>query len=69
MVKDYVAKKEFNFIKEIIASLKDDFTLSSNPNSRKGGLVGLAAAAIALGRVRYYYHGNRCLYHFSLTLV
>lgn len=69
MVKDYVAKKEFNFIKEIIASLKDDFTLSSNPNSRKGGLVGLAAAAIALGRVRYCYHGNICLYHFSLTLV
>ena len=54
MVKEFVTKNEFNSIKIIIASLKDDFTLSSNPNSRKGGLVGLAATAIALGRVCVY---------------
>ena len=38
-------------IKQVINTLKNDFTLSGNPNSRKGGLVGLAASAIALGRV------------------
>ena len=53
MVKDYVARNEFGMVKDVIGALKDDFTLSSNPNSRKGGLVGLAATAIALGRVRY----------------
>uniref|UniRef100_A0A1X7SG83 Uncharacterized protein n=1 Tax=Amphimedon queenslandica TaxID=400682 RepID=A0A1X7SG83_AMPQE len=37
-------------MRDIISYLKDDYTLSSNPNSRKGGLVGLAATAIALGR-------------------
>ena len=51
MVKDYVSRNEFGLVKEVIGALKDDFTLSSNPNSRKGGLVGLAATAIALGRV------------------
>ena len=38
-------------IKQVIYILDHDFTLSSNPNSRKGGLVGLAATSIALGRV------------------
>ncbi len=38
-------------IKQVIYALEHDFTLSSNPNSRKGGLVGLAATSIALGRV------------------
>ena len=46
-----VGKSDFSRIKEIIRGLKDEFTLSSNPNSRKGGLVGLAAIAIALGKV------------------
>ena len=50
-VKDLVAKNEFGQVKDIIIHLKDDFTLSSSPNSRKGGLVGLAAIAIGLGRV------------------
>ena len=51
MVKDAIAKNDFSSVKDVIACLKDDFTLSSNPNSRKGGVVGLAATAIALGRV------------------
>ena len=46
-----MGRSDFPRIKEIIRCLKDEYTLSSNPNSRKGGLVGLAAIAIALGRV------------------
>ena len=42
---------ESSHIKQVISTLEHDFTLSSNPNSRKGGLVGLAATSIALGRV------------------
>ena len=42
---------DYSPIKQVIFTLEHDFTLSSNPNSRKGGLVGLAATAIALGRV------------------
>ena len=42
-------------IKQVIFALKDEFTLTSNPNSRKGGLVGLAATAIALGKVSAAY--------------
>ena len=51
MVKDLVMLTEYGQIKQIISTLEHEFTLSSNPNSRKGGLVGLAATAIALGRV------------------
>ena len=43
---------DYGQIKQVILTLEHEFTLSSNPNSRKGGLVGLAATAIALGRVR-----------------
>ena len=43
---------DYGQIKQVISTLEHEFTLSSNPNSRKGGLVGLAATAIALGRVR-----------------
>ena len=38
-------------IKKVIHVLENEFTLSTNPNTRKGGLVGLATTAIALGRV------------------
>ena len=52
MVKDLVMMTDYGQIKQVISTLEHEFTLSSNPNSRKGGLVGLAATAIALGRVR-----------------
>lgn len=38
-------------ITKMLKVLGQDFTLSSNPNSRKGGLIGLAAMSIALGKV------------------
>lgn len=51
LVREKVEKNEFGDIKEIIVILQKDFTLSVNPNNRKGGLMGLAATAIALGKV------------------
>lgn len=51
LIREKVEKNEFTDIKEIIVILQKDFTLSTNPNSRKGGLMGLAATAIALGKV------------------
>ena len=38
-------------IRRLLKVLGQDFALSLNPNSRKGGLIGLAAIAIALGKV------------------
>lgn len=55
MVKDLVMMNDYSQIKQVISSLEHAFTLSSSPNSRKGGLVGLAATAIALGRVRSHW--------------
>lgn len=51
MVKEYVALQQDQQVKAVLKILGDSFALSSNPNSRKGGLIGLAAAAIALGKV------------------
>ena len=42
---------DYSQIKQVVSVLVHDFTLSSSANTRKGGLVGLAATAIALGRV------------------
>ena len=39
-------------IQKLIKVLGTDFALSQNSNMRKGGLIGLAAMAIALGKVR-----------------
>ena len=39
-------------IRRLLKVLGYDFAQSQNPNSRKGGLIGLAAIAIALGKVR-----------------
>ena len=34
----------------MIDMLVNNFVLSQNPNAKKGGLIGVAAAAIALGK-------------------
>ena len=38
-------------IDALLRVLGQDFTLSHSPNSRKGGLIGLAAVSIAIGKV------------------
>ena len=51
MVKEFTTVQNTAQIKKLLKVLGNDFTLSQNPNSRKGGLIGLAAIAIALGKV------------------
>lgn len=51
MVKEFAAVNNTGQIKRLLKVLGQDFSLSQNPHARKGGLIGLAAIAIALGRV------------------
>jgi len=51
MVKDFVTANNVAQIKKLLRVLGQEFALSQNQNSRKGGLIGLAATAIALSRV------------------
>lgn len=51
MVRDFQRVNETAEIRKLLKVLGQDFTLSHNINSRKGGLIGLAAIAIALGKV------------------
>ena len=51
MVKDFGSNNDVRQIKKLIQILTDEFAISHNPHSRKGGLIGLAATAIALGKV------------------
>lgn len=50
LVRDLMSSKNATQIKKLLRILGQDFTLSQNPSSRKGGLIGLAAVAIALGK-------------------
>lgn len=50
MVRDFQAVGNVVQIKKLLKILSHDFAMSLNPNSRKGGLIGMAAMAIALGR-------------------
>jgi vacuole morphology and inheritance protein 14 len=59
MVKEYVSSQQDHNVKAVLKVLGDNFALSSNPNSRKGGLIGLAAAAIALGKVNHLITSRR----------
>ncbi|KAG9231430.1 vacuolar protein 14 C-terminal Fig4p binding-domain-containing protein [Amylocarpus encephaloides] len=50
VIRDLAAAKEFERIKKIIQQLCNDFAYAVHqPHARNGGLIGLAAAAIALG--------------------
>lgn len=50
VIRDLAAGKEFDRIKKIIQQLCNDFAYAVHqPHARNGGLIGLAAAAIALG--------------------
>ncbi|KAH6677519.1 vacuolar protein 14 C-terminal Fig4p binding-domain-containing protein [Halenospora varia] len=50
VIRDLTTAKEFDRIKKIIEQLCNDFAYAVHqPHARNGGLIGLAAAAIALG--------------------
>ncbi|KAJ1524324.1 hypothetical protein ONE63_010831 [Megalurothrips usitatus] len=50
MVKDFVTRNRTQELRQLMKVLGQDFAGSQNPNARKGGLIGLAATAIALGK-------------------
>ncbi|GFO16656.1 protein vac14 homolog [Plakobranchus ocellatus] len=50
IVKDLISANQFDQIKKLLKVL-EEFASSQNPNTRKGGLIGLAAVAIGLGKV------------------
>jgi len=50
MVKDFVSVGNTSQIKKLLKVLGAEFAISQNPHMRKGGLIGLAAMAIGLGR-------------------
>jgi vacuole morphology and inheritance protein 14 len=53
VIRDLATAKEFDRIQKIIQQLCNDFAYAVHqPHARNGGLIGLAAAAIALGPVR-----------------
>lgn len=51
MVKEFAAVNNTAQIRRLLKVLGQDFATSQNPHSRKGGLIGLAAIAVALGKV------------------
>lgn len=52
LVREFVAQNNSTQIRHVIQILASEFALSQHPHSRKGGLIGLAACSIALGKVR-----------------
>lgn len=51
MVKEFVAYNHSTKLRRLLKVLGQDFAMSKNPNIKKGGLIGLAAVAIGLGKV------------------
>lgn len=50
LVREFVAQNNALQIKHVIQTLSQEFALSQHPHSRKGGLIGLSACSIALGK-------------------
>ncbi|KAG8437286.1 hypothetical protein GDO86_008114 [Hymenochirus boettgeri] len=50
LVREFVSQNNAPQIKHVIQILSQEFALSQHPHSRKGGLIGLAACSIALGK-------------------
>ncbi|XP_031569488.1 protein VAC14 homolog [Actinia tenebrosa] len=50
MVKEFVANNDVKQIRRLTIVLAEEFAVSHNSHARKGGLIGLAATAIALGK-------------------
>ncbi|CAH8579557.1 unnamed protein product [Schistosoma turkestanicum] len=61
VIKDYFSQDKHSDIARIIGYFSQDFIQSANPHTRKGGLLGLASAAIGLNE-------NACLFHGPIIL-
>ena len=51
MVRELTAVQNYEQIERICRILSEHFVLSQNGNFRRGGLIGIAALAIACGKV------------------
>lgn len=51
MVNEFNKAKNTNQIRKLLNLLGNDFSISRDSNKRKGGLIGLAAVSIGLGKV------------------
>lgn len=70
VIRDLAAAKEFDRIKKIIQQLCNDFAYAVHqPHARNGGLIGLAAAAIALGPVCLEHEVMQIYATHSLTIL
>lgn len=52
MVFEFNSNQKPNQIKRLLHVLGNDFTKSRDSHKRKGGLIGLAAASIGMGKVK-----------------
>ncbi|KAH8866099.1 Protein VAC14 like [Schistosoma japonicum] len=57
IIKDYIHQDKHSDIARIIGYFSQDFIQSANPHTRKGGLLGLASAAIGLNEHACLFHG------------
>lgn len=53
MVNEFNKAKNTNQIRKLLHFLGNDFAVSRDSNKRKGGLIGLAAVSIGLGKVSF----------------
>jgi hypothetical protein len=61
LVRDASANKEYDKIRKIVEQLCHDYAYAVHqPHARNGGLIGLAAASIALGSVIHFSIAATC---------
>lgn len=60
MVRELIAVQNYEQIERICRILSEHFVLSQNGNFRRGGLIGIAALAIACGKVNFISHRLMC---------
>lgn len=51
MVREFHSVNNTSQIRRLLKVLGQDFAVSQNPHAKKGGLIGLASIAVALGKV------------------
>lgn len=55
-MRELSARQDTETMNALLRSLADDLVYTSTPNFKKGGMIALAAAAIALGPVCFAKH-------------
>ena len=63
MIRELIAVQNYDQIERICRVLSEQFVLSQNGNFRRGGLIGIAALAIACGKVCFSLSLFLCFHH------